>query len=342
MSGRLRIAITSRIYFPSTGGVPVYIRLLANAWQQLGHDVLLLTSTPASSESPNDTFRIVRSPSMIDLFKAARWCDLVFQVELSLRMLIPFALFFRPAFVSHHTHFANGKAVSIWRHMQKFIARHCHPICVSTHIRTGWGGHGIVLANPFNDALFHDNSGPRHTDFLFVGRLIHDKGIDVLLAAFALLRDKGIRPCLRIVGDERIAEESVIPKWQQESIRLGISDKIEFLGNLHANEVANEMRRARILVVPSTWPEPFGIVVLEGLASGCYVIASSGGGLREAGGPFPLYFQNGSPHDLAGALEQALKQPVAASTESLRSHLDAHRFQVVAIRYLKYFCSVLR
>ena len=337
----LRIAITSRIYFPSIGGVPVYLRLLANAWQELGHDVMLLTSTPASAENAADSFRIIRRPTIGDLFSAARWCDLVFQAELSVQMVLPFILLGRPAVVSHHTHFAEDGQTPLWRRIQGIAAARCHPVSVSSHIRRGWGGHGVVIGNPFDDSLFHASDTNRTCDILFVGRLVKDKGLDVLLAALAMLQKDGVRPSVRVVGDEWSAGKSTIPDWQQQVAQLGLTPDVEFVGPCDAATVAHEMRRARILVVPSTWPEPFGIVVLEGLASGCCVVASSGGGMMEAGGAFPFYFENGSASSLADALKRALAQREVPHGDALNEHLDSHRVESVAQRYVHHFRSVL-
>lgn len=65
---------------------------------------------------------------------------------------------------------------------------------------------------------------------------------------------------------------------------------VEFVGSLARSDVAQLMATTRCLVVPSLWQEPFGIVALEALASGCTVIASRIGGLTEAGGPYASYF----------------------------------------------------
>jgi glycogen(starch) synthase len=72
----------------------------------------------------------------------------------------------------------------------------------------------------------------------------------------------------------------------EERVRkLGLADQVEFLGAIVGEPLVNILNRHKILVVPSSWNEPFGIVALEGIACGCMVIGSSGGGLPEAIGP---------------------------------------------------------
>jgi glycosyltransferase involved in cell wall biosynthesis len=92
----------------------------------------------------------------------------------------------------------------------------------------------------------------------------------------------------------------------------------------------------RILVVPSRYDEPFGIVALEGIACGCLVIGSRGGGLKEAIGPCGLTFDNGDAAGLAGLLEAALADPgrFLPSPQVVAEHLSLHRSEHVLPHYL--------
>jgi glycosyltransferase involved in cell wall biosynthesis len=75
-------------------------------------------------------------------------------------------------------------------------------------------------------------------------------------------------------------------------------------------------------VVPSRWQEPFGIVALEGIASGCVVVGSAEGGLAEAIGPCGLTFPNGNAPALAHALSRLLND--SAECDRLRQAASAH------------------
>lgn len=107
-----------------------------------------------------------------------------------------------------------------------------------------------------------DDVMSRDPTILFVGRLVHDKGVMTLLAALA-----GVpQITLDIVGNgpERTRLEG-------RAKELGIAERVRFRGAL---EVTGEVfRRARVVVVPSL-REGFGLVALEALASGTPVIAS--------------------------------------------------------------------
>jgi len=96
------------------------------------------------------------------------------------------------------------------------------------------------------------------------------------------------------------------------------------------------MNRHRVLVVPSRWNEPFGIVALEGMACGCLVVGSEGGGLREAIGAAGLTFPNGEALALADCLRKALtdQQAVQNCHQAAPEHLAVHAPALVAARYL--------
>lgn len=339
----MKIAITSRIYFPSHGGVPVYTRLLGNAFHNLGHEVRLFTSTPANVQMDSDEcFEIIRSHQIASCLKLAKWCDVLLQVELSLGLIWPFVVFQRPCFISHHTHFTSEAGPDLVRSLYGWTAAKCHPISVSELLKKSWGGHGVVIGNPYDDKVFRCGQETRDNELLFVGRLVPDKGCDVLLKALLKLRKWQMFPKLNVIGDDGRHGVSALPEWRELAKNMGLEDQVTFLGGMPSHEVAAAMRASRILVIPSTWLEPFGIVALEGLACGCKVIASAHGGLREACGDFATYFENGNDDSLAIALKSALTEPDKNENLALSAHLKAHQAAAVAERYVRHFMSVIQ
>ena len=97
------------------------------------------------------------------------------------------------------------------------------------------------------------------------------------------------------------------------------------------------------MIVPSRWAEPFGIVALEGIATGCALVASSGGGLPDAVGPCGLLFPNGDAAALALALKKVLSdegcrhQIIEAGPVHLENFTPGH----VASLYLSLFESLI-
>jgi glycosyltransferase involved in cell wall biosynthesis len=90
-----------------------------------------------------------------------------------------------------------------------------------------------------------------------------------------------------------------------------------------------------VLVIPSLWHEPFGVVALEGLASGCALVGSAGGGLPEAMGPTGRTFPNGDAGALAAALRAALAEAPAGRAPEAEEHLRRHAPAAVAPRFLE-------
>lgn len=101
------------------------------------------------------------------------------------------------------------------------------------------------------------------------------KGIDVLLRAFKLIHDK--KPSLKLVlaGDGPLHEQ-----LKQLAYDLGVSDKVVFLGILGRRDVADLLRGCELFVLPSR-SEPFGIVLIEAMASKKPVVATTAGGIPE-------------------------------------------------------------
>jgi glycogen synthase len=98
-----------------------------------------------------------------------------------------------------------------------------------------------------------------------------------------------------------------------------------------------------VFAIPSKFAEPFGVVALEGVASGCAIVASSGGGLPDAVGACGVYFSNGDAKGLASALEQTLTDATlrAKLVSGGQTHLKEFQPEVIADRYLDLFRSLL-
>ena len=110
----------------------------------------------------------------------------------------------------------------------------------------------------------------------YAGRLSSEKGVDVLINAFASTQRKVPDAALWIAGEGPEADE-----LKQLARRLGVYDRTVFMGSLNREELERRFDDAWVQVVPSVWDEPFGIVAIEAMMRGTAVVASDGGGLRE-------------------------------------------------------------
>jgi len=146
-------------------------------------------------------------------------------------------------------------------------------------------------------------SHPREEWILYAGRLSPEKGIDRLLEAAARLPRKWR---VKIAGQgpekdglERLAE------------RLGVAERVDWLGHRSYEELCRQYRAARLLVVPSVWDEPFGLVGLEALAHRLPVVAFDVGGASEwlRDGQVGTLVEPDSPPALARAISALLEDP---------------------------------
>lgn len=107
----------------------------------------------------------------------------------------------------------------------------------------------------------------------YAGGLIKEKGVHVLLRALSLLPED----IKLLIAGEGIFKEDLV----KLSEKLGIDDRVYFMGKLSRKEMRDFYDKINILVVPSLWPEVFGIVGLEAMASGKPVIGSNIGGIPD-------------------------------------------------------------
>jgi len=110
-------------------------------------------------------------------------------------------------------------------------------------------------------------------EVLFVGRLVPEKGLAELLAAMSCWPRE---LTLIVAGDGPFRKE-----YQERAKRLGLSDRVIFLGAMSNDQLRHYYERCLVVVVPSIWGEPFGIVGLEAMAYAKPVVAFDVGGVRE-------------------------------------------------------------
>ncbi len=132
-----------------------------------------------------------------------------------------------------------------------------------------------VVPNGVADAPAQSAMGDTPT-VVFAGRLVHEKGVDTLLHAFAAVHVHLPHATLDIIGDgvER-------PALEQLSRSLYLEKVVRFHGFQSRPQTESIARSAWVQVVPSRWAEPFGLVAAEAMMRGTAVLASSSGGLAE-------------------------------------------------------------
>ncbi|WP_230772233.1 glycosyltransferase family 4 protein [Sphingomonas sp. Leaf4] len=135
---------------------------------------------------------------------------------------------------------------------------------------------------------------------LFVGRLESYKGVDLFVALARM------RPDVRFVMAGDGSARSAIEARQPANLTL--------LGKLDSRALLDVVRGAACVVVPSLWPEAFGLTAIEALAAGTPVIASRTGGLAEIvrDGIDGFLVASGDQDGFAAAVDRILADPVRA------------------------------
>ena len=337
----MKLLISANSFYPAVGGYERVAMIMAQQLAARGHQIKIVTWTPGEPD-PNLPFQVYRRPDIITLFKLIRWSDVYLQNSVSFNFLWPRLFCWRPLVFVHHNFYRSSRdTLFSWRPRLKRLATLFGAnISVSRALAETLPGKSYVTLNPYSDDLFfRDPNIRKDRDLIFVGRIVSDKGIDVLTEALAKLRDRGLRPTLTVAGSG--PEEPAIRRRVKE---LDLDEQVTFAGQVV--EKLNELLNAhRIMVVPSREGETFGVVALEGIACGCVVVGSIHGGLPEAIGPCGRTFTNGDPSALAEVLHDLLAQPEKWNDHYFvhaKAHLDSHRPSVVADRYLDVLAGVLK
>jgi len=305
-------------------------RILAEEFSAAGHDITVVTQSNGAGKE-EFSFVVVRRPTALHWAGILRRNEVVLHMNISLKAVLPNLLCRRPIVVSHQGWYQPRTVKRVRDRLKDKVTRKVTNVAASAAIARHLITASIVIPNTYDDSVFRIvNHGIRH-GAAFVGRLVSDKGAALLLQAIGHLHRDGLKIPLSIVGDgpERARLEDLARS-------LGIEKSVRFLGSYSPREIAAVLNETEVLVVPSIWEEPFGIVALEGIACGCVVVASRGGGLSEAVGRCGLTVPNGDVLALANALRQALSDRVLR--ESLRNSASAHLTtfsrRSVANRYL--------
>ena len=181
-----------------------------------------------------------------------------------------------------------------------------------------------VIPNGVSPEQWDVGPPPREPVLCAWGRHVPQKGFDLAIEAFAVLRDR-IPDALLVIGGDGV---------ETPRLRAMAGDGIEFVGALDREGVRRLLARSRAAVVPSRI-EPFGIVALEALAAGRGLVYAAGTGLVEAAG------QSGRPADvndregLAAAMESELVAPTAPATG--RAWALDHSWDRICDRYLSVY-----
>jgi len=183
-----------------------------------------------------------------------------------------------------------------------------------------------VIPNGIDVAEYGAGRGdPRRV--VFLGRDDRRKGLSVLLEAWRRVIETEAGATLTVVG---AARSIAVPG-------------VRFLGPVSEERKRAELTAAGVLAAPNLGGESFGLVLLEGMASGCAIVASSIPAFRHVLGETGVFVGPGDPIALAEALLRLMRAPDAATSLAEAARRRAERFDgaVVAAEYVRAYTDAI-
>lgn len=157
-------------------------------------------------------------------------------------------------------------------------------VAVSAWLRGRFGEAASVLPNCIDLRTIPLSPGLRERTLLFAGRIVADKGADSFAAACALALP--LLPGWRaeMIGADRFGPDSPDTPFLRRLRPAAAASGVRLHGWQPHDAVLAAMARAAVVVVPSRWPEPFGLTALEAMACGAALLYAPRGGLPEVAG----------------------------------------------------------
>lgn len=372
----MKILLYSSVFWPSLGGVETITATLAENIVRLGKECIVVTETP-SEQDDNRSYRVVRRPTIRERFELTRQCELVHSNGASVAMF-PFAKLNHKPFIWTHNgyqvscvdglgwvddepapmtpipsliyHFQKKGLFHVIKESIKLAVRRYVATQVDLNIAaTQWVAkrqplnNQVVAYTPYPLNQFKESKilEPKKYDFIYVGRLVSEKGVSDLIKAFhELVSDSCYREKrLAIVGDGQLK-----PILENLVSDLNIADKVVFFGSKSGTELLKIIAQSQIAVVPSVWEEPMGGVALELLAAGKNMIVSELGGHAECVGNAGLKFTNGNYLSLYECMVKLIADDALAKQQLHNASHQIGVFDEIQLtkRYIDIYESVIK
>lgn len=342
----MKVLLYSHFFYPSVGGVESVSLTLANGFLSNNIDCIVVT-TSNIEEGHTIPLTIFRNPNRSKQIELVKWADIILFNGASLA-LQPWPLLFRKPFIWIHTGYqvscvdgcgwVEGNraplepVASVLYHLKYsglrqgvsgafklLIRRFYAKYLVTKHVAiTKWMlniqklPRQVQIYNPFPiNGFFKLSNTTSEYDFIYLGRIVSEKGISTLLHAFSkVAKSINTRPKLLIIGDGNWKS-----KMEKLADELHIEDSVSFVGKKTGKDLLDFVAKGEVAIVPSEWYEPMGGVALELMAARKSLIVSEFGGLKECVGEAGLYFTNGDSEDLARCMVTLLTDTSVRDTQ---------------------------
>ena len=353
----MKVLLYSHAFHPSTGGVETVSMALAEGFARRGIECKVVTRTPRDP-ARQFPFELIDNPGTAKIRALVGWADVILFNGASLAMQ-PWVLLSGKPFLWVHVgyqagcidgagwfdnqrtpltpwasfrhHFRRSPVRGLRDGLKLLLRRIVAERFVTRNVAiTQWMDKALPLPrqvqiyNPFpieRFAAIGDPAGAEF-DFMFLGRLVSEKGVDTLIRAFAEVAERHQEPVrLLIIGDgDRRAELTGL------AAEMGVSDSVVFAGQHQGDSLAQWVAKGRIAVLPSVWYEAMGGVAVELMAAGRNLIVSEHGGLAECMGDAGMVFPNGDAAALAACMLRLLNDRALCAQQAARARERAARF----------------
>lgn len=334
----MKVILYCYAFYPSIGGIESVTKTLAQTISEMGHECIVMTET--QSQDPDlFAFKVIRTAGSREILSQMRKNDLICCIELSMKYFLLSKIARIPMIWVHNGYklscidavgwYLDGPApltpwASVIFYMKnkgmfyalkegfKLYSRRWASNLIFKNIAASkWIAMRQPLKNqvqiypPFTVNQFFSSNGILHKefDFLYFGRLVSEKGVDVLLHAFKMLLEKPGNKDLKLAI---VGYGSAKPDLVKLSAGWDLEKNVFFLGPKRGKDLVDILTKTEITVVPSSWEEPLGGVALEAIAAGRIPIISRNGGLLEIVGDEGLSFENGSFNELSDRMEELI------------------------------------
>ena len=189
--------------------------------------------------------------------------------------------------------------------------------CVSNFIRNKFlEGISIKVNNVFT--IYNgvermvENIPLKKKEIIFVGRLVPEKGLHLYVDSINQIASKYKEWKFYLIGSKNLSDLKLTSKYAYDYSKKfnDIGPNTYNTGYLSYNEVQKKIQSASIIVIPSIWDEPFGLVVAEAMSNGTAVITSKVGGIPEIISNNGILLKDINTNKITKSLENLIRNPI--------------------------------
>jgi len=332
----MKILFVSNQFYPIVGGIPLQGIQLIEFFLKKKHQVIVITNTNLTKKQKKIfNYEIYSKIDKSKINELHDWADIIFHNNISLRLSSLKFKHFKKTIVSIHM-WINSNQNLLKFIIKKFFIFFCaERIYVSRSIKEHIALNGKIINNFYDHKIFknYKKNSLRKKKIVFIGNLLPDKGLYTLLETIKKLKYFLNNKDVTIVGDGKYYNfyKQVVKKFK-------ITNIVDFKGSQSKLSISKILNNHSILVVPS-YKEPFGIVALEGLASGCITILSNSYGLSEFSKHFFYFFKNKNSNDLYRLLKNCITNK-KLKKKNYNKYLNRFKIANVGNKYLSIFHKI--